>query len=79
MDELVPPQDWTFLSPGEPVQVHLPGGQNFEARVETKTRGSEALWVIRADSLQTRQVFSHTEGVLVTSTTQVEDRDHPAV
>lgn len=73
VEEFLPPQDWTALLPGQQVEVRLLGGQRFEAFVETKTSSSQALWIIRADSLQTRQVFSHTDGVQLVPITRTSD------
>ncbi|GAA3312002.1 hypothetical protein [Arthrobacter ramosus] len=56
-------QDWTGLLPGQRVWVRSSDGASFAAVVETKTSSSNAVWIVRDDNLNTRQVFIHIEGI----------------
>jgi hypothetical protein len=67
------PQDWTGLLPGQHVWVRPNDGATFAAVIETKTNNSSAVWIPRDDSLQTRQVFGHTEGIHVVPIEQAAD------
>ncbi|MEV7135713.1 hypothetical protein AB0N24_22860 [Arthrobacter sp. NPDC093128] len=67
------PQDWTGLLAGQHVWVRPNDGATFAAVIETKTSNSSAVWILRDDSLQTRQVFGHTEGIHLVPIEQAAD------
>lgn len=67
------PQDWTGLLPGQHVWVRPNDGATFAAVIETKTSNSSAVWILRDDSLQARQVFGHTEGIHLVPIEQASD------
>lgn len=73
LNEDSPAQDWTDLLPGQHVRVWLDDGANFTAIVESKTRTSSAVWILRDDNLNTRQVFGHTEAVHLVPIEQTAD------
>lgn len=59
--------------PGQRVWVKATDGATFAATVETKTRSSHAVWVLRDDDLRTRQVFGHSEGVQLLPADELDD------
>jgi hypothetical protein len=72
-EESFVPQDWTDLMQGQRVWVKASDGATFAATVETKTRSSHAVWVLRDDDVRTRQVFGHSEGVQLLPTDELDD------
>lgn len=63
--DAVPDQDWTALVPGQRVLVQLLDGTSFTAKVEKKTSSSNAVWITREDTWNTKHVFRHIEGIQI--------------
>lgn len=76
-DEGFVPQDWIGLRPGQRVRVRLTNGETFAAIIETKTSSSNAVWIVRDDNLNTRQVFIHKEGIQLLPIEQKADPQDP--